>query len=93
MRNGSASTEAEDSTVSASALKATAQPEKRDMAQPWIPRSRYSCTLQGYSTGIMQAEKIVVGLVRQGGGVGAVVVARHQQHAAVFGGARVVPCA
>ena len=57
-RCGSASTEALDSTVSASALKATVQPEKRDMAQPCTPRSRYSCTLQGYSTGTMQAEKM-----------------------------------
>src|SRR5690348_12334915 len=57
-RNGSASTEALDSTVSASALKATAQPEKRDIAQPCTPRSRYSCTFDGYSTGIMQAAKM-----------------------------------
>ena len=55
-RNGSASMEADDSTVSARALKATVQPEKRDMAQPWMPRSRYSCTLHGYKTGIIEAE-------------------------------------
>ena len=54
--NGSASIEADDSTVSASALNATAHPEKRDMAQPCSPSSRYSCTLQGYSTGIIEAE-------------------------------------
>ncbi len=57
-RNGSASTEALDSTVSASALKPTTQPEKRDIAHACKPRSRYSCTLHGYSIGIMQAEKI-----------------------------------
>jgi hypothetical protein len=50
--------EALDSTVSASALNATTQQEKRDMPQPCTPRSRSSCTLQGYSSGIMQAEKI-----------------------------------
>ena len=47
--------EADDSTVSASALKPTAQPEKRDIAQPCRPSSIYSCTLQGYNTGIIEA--------------------------------------
>ena len=44
---GSALTLAEDSTVSASALKPTAQPEKRDIAHPCRPRVRYSSTSQG----------------------------------------------
>ena len=86
-RNGSASIEAEDSTVSASALKPTAQPEKRDIAQPCRPSSRYSCTLQGYSTGNHGGGEQMVALVRQRRRIGAVVVARHQQHAAMLRGA------
>ena len=51
-------TEAELSTVSAIALKPTQQPEKRDSAKPSKPKSRYSCTVAGLSTGIIAAAKI-----------------------------------
>ena len=39
--------------MSATALKATQQPDQRDSAQPCTPKSRYSCTPAGASTGII----------------------------------------
>ena len=52
-RSGLTITDAELSTVSAVALSATQHPEKRDIAQPWMPKSRYSWTVDGLSTGII----------------------------------------
>ena len=50
-----ASTEADDSTVSARALNPTGSPAKRDIANPWRPSSMYSSTLAGYRNGIIEA--------------------------------------
>ena len=58
MRKGSSEMPEEVSTVSATTFSATQQPEKRDMAQPCRPKSRISCTLAGFSTGIMAAAKM-----------------------------------
>jgi hypothetical protein len=86
-RRGSTTTPAEVSTVSAMARMPIQQPEKRDIAQPCRPRSRNSCTPAGFSTGIIAGGEDVVALVRDGGGLGAVVVAHHGQHPAVARGA------
>src|SRR5438132_3738295 len=54
---GSTDTEAELSIVSATVLKATQQPEYRDIAQPKRPRSRMSSMPAGFSTGIEASMK------------------------------------
>src|SRR5438477_8998558 len=54
-RCGSISTTAPDSITSVTHLNATQHPENRDMAMPCKPRSRYSWTLDGLSTGMQQA--------------------------------------
>jgi hypothetical protein len=54
-RSGSTSTDAPDSTTSVTHLNAIQQPEYRLIAKPCRPRSRYSCTLAGLSTGMQQA--------------------------------------
>src|SRR5512142_1049760 len=51
----SRSTVIADSTTSLIALKPIQAPEKRDSAQPYSPNSRYSATLAGCSTGMLQA--------------------------------------
>ncbi len=56
-RCGSISTTAADSTTSVTHLNATQHPEKRDIAMPCRPRSRYSWTLAALSTGMQQALK------------------------------------
>ena len=53
IRAGSTLTDAEHSIVSSSALNAIHEPEYRDIAKPCTPRSRYSCTPDGESTGII----------------------------------------
>src|SRR6267378_2552360 len=54
-RCGSISTTAPDSITSVTHLNATQHPENRDMAMPCRPRSRYSWTFAGLSTGMQQA--------------------------------------
>src|SRR5258708_33743438 len=54
-RCGSISTTAPDSITSVTHLNATQHPEKRDIAKPCRPRSRYSWTLEALSTGMQQA--------------------------------------
>ena len=44
--------------MSAIAFIAIQQPEKRDIAQPCRPKSRNSCSVEGFSTGIMEAAKM-----------------------------------
>ncbi|MEZ5856633.1 MAG: hypothetical protein R3D67_18495 [Hyphomicrobiaceae bacterium] len=46
-RFGAASTPAAASTVSAVSLKPVQAPEKRDIAQPMMPKSKTSCTVAG----------------------------------------------
>ena len=53
-RSGPTSTEAALSTVSVRHFSATQQPEKRESAKPARPRSRYSCTLDGFRIGMPQ---------------------------------------
>ncbi len=56
-RSGSSVTEAELSIVSATVLNATQPPAKRDIAQPYSPRSRMSSIPAGFSTGIAASMK------------------------------------
>src|ERR1700733_14585985 len=58
VRCGSISTEADDSTTSVTHFIATQRPEQRLIAQPCRPKSRYSCTFDGNSTGNPHALKM-----------------------------------
>ncbi len=84
------STEAEVSTTSATVLKPIQRPDQRDIAQPCRPSSSRSRTSAGTSTGIAAGDQRRLALVRHGGGFAAMVVAGHQQHAAIARGAGVV---
>jgi hypothetical protein len=76
-----------DSTISWIVFMPAQTPEKRLMANAWMPRSRISCTLAGKNTGSAAGLEDVVALVRGGGALGDVVVPGHRNHAAPGRGA------
>ena len=88
-RRGSTSTVAAESAVSLRQIIPTHDEANRDSAHPARPKSRYSCTVAGLSTGMWMCDEQQLGLLGRHRRAGVVVVTGECQHAARRGDALV----